>query len=383
MQRTGRTGGLRGGRGLRCGVLVSVLLTVALGLIGLGVSGCTGGGASTKPDTNGTSSQTSTGSANTKGSGKEGVTLHVMMNGGKYEDVARKAVIGSFEKKNNATVEIVPATSSEILTRLKAEKLNPSQDLVVIDEIVAVEGVDQGLFERLNPASVPNLKDLEESALDKDGYGPLVHSNASNIGYNKDLLKVSPPQSWADLWNPKYKDMLVLPNVSNTGGMLFLLQAAMMNGGGYDNISPGIEALKKLAPNVRKYFNAVGEVRPLLGEGALVLSGNNIWNDEIDKGNPIGIAFPREGSLAMPATIQIVNGTKNKDLAEKLVNMFLSPEAQAGFGREFYFKVYNKKMSLPEEVRARIPQNVIALDSRKIMLYREKWLELWRKEIGR
>lgn len=308
-------------------------------------------------------------------------TLKVMMNGGAYETLSRKLVVEPFEKKYGVSVEITPGNSSEMVSRLKAEKASPTQDLVIIDDFPAAVLIGEGLVEKVNADNVPNMKDLAPEALDPEGYGPIVHSHGTIIVYNKELVKVKPPESWADLWKPEYKGMVVPPAINIAQGVLFLLQAAMMNGGGYDNIEPGFEAVKKLAPNIRKYWKAIGDVRPMFDEAVFVITGTNIWNDEASKGRPVAAAFPAEGALAAPARAEIVKGTKAKDLAEKFIDAYLSPEVQAGWSRDYAISVFNKKASIPPEVQAKLAKKLVVFDSNKIAKNQAAWVERWMREI--
>jgi len=165
------------------------------------------------------------------GKAKAAETLNIMMNGGDYEKLARKLVVAPFEKKYGASVSITPGSGAQILTRLRAEKQNPSQDAVVLDSGPAVLAIAEGLLEKINPANIPNLKDLDAMALDKQGYGPIIHSHSIGLAYNANLMKKPVPQSWMDLWNPIYKDAILLVDITLTPGYFFLLQINLMNGG--------------------------------------------------------------------------------------------------------------------------------------------------------
>ncbi|MFV1989098.1 MAG: hypothetical protein ACC682_17640, partial [Gemmatimonadota bacterium] len=104
--------------------------------------------------------------------------LTVMMNGGLYEELARRYVVDPFESEFDARVSLVPGTAAQILTRLMAERSNPAVDVVILDQMLAAKGIDEGLFERIDPSNIPNLADLDEVALDPAGFGPIVHSHS-------------------------------------------------------------------------------------------------------------------------------------------------------------------------------------------------------------
>lgn len=310
-------------------------------------------------------------------------TLNIMMNGGAYEKLARKLVVGPFEKKYNVKVSITPGSGAQMLTRLRAEKMNPSQDCVVLDIGPAVAGSGEGLFEKIDPANIPNLKDMDELVLDKRGYGPIVHSHSIGLAYNAKMMNKPMPESWADLWKPAYKDTLLLVNISLTPGYLFLLHVAMENGGSYENIDPGIEKIKQLKPNIRRFARGIAEIRSSLqSEDVLTVCGPNIPVQEANKtGMPIKAIFPKEGNVLSPATVQVVKGTKKKSLSEKFINEYLSPESQLGWSVEYNIATFNKKVQLPAEVKKRLPSKNILYDYEKISKNLEKWIEKFTKEV--
>ncbi len=308
-------------------------------------------------------------------------TLTVMMNGGQISDVATKYVIEPFEKKYNAKVEVVAALSAQMVSKLRAEKSNPTVDVALLAEPSAIQLRNEGLLEKVDKNNVPNLKDLDERAISPDGWGPRTDSNPVVFGYNKDVFKLDPPQSWDDLWDPKYKGVIAPLSIELMGGVLMLLLINKLRGGTYENVDPGFEALKQLQPNVRKWQHTVAESRALLKENVLITFSNSLWQSEIDEGHNVGYVYPKEGAPGMPGVIEVVRGTKNKALAEQFINEYISPEAQLGLAKEMYLAVSNKKARMPEDVKKRIPQNVIYFDANRIAALQQGWAERWAREI--
>jgi putative spermidine/putrescine transport system substrate-binding protein len=317
------------------------------------------------------------------GKARAAESLNVMMNGGDYEKLARKLAVAPFEKKYGASVSITPGTGAQILTRLRAEKQSPSQDFVILDSGPTAIAINDSLLEKINPANVPNLKDLDATAIDKQGYGPIVHSHSIGLAYNEALMKKPVPASWMDLWNPMYKDTLLLVNITMTQGYFFLLQISMMNGGGYENVDPGIEQIKKLKPNIRRFAQNIAEIRNTLHtEDIITICGPNIpFEEALKDGQPIKPIFPKEGNILSPATGQVIKGTKKKDLAEKFLNEYLSPESQMGWSVEYNISNFNKKVKLPPDVVKRLPAKDILFDFGKVAANQEKWIEKFTKEI--
>jgi putative spermidine/putrescine transport system substrate-binding protein len=308
--------------------------------------------------------------------------LRLMLNGGIYEELARRLVVEPFERETGASVEIVPGSSAQILTRLMAERAAPSVDVAIVDQLVMGKAVDEGLFETIDAGNVPNLKDLRPEAIDPRGFGPVVHSHNLCLGYNTKRIDVEPPASWADLWEPRFKGLVVPGAVELTPGILFLLQANVLNGGSYGNLDPGFAALRRLAPNVRKYYHAIGEVRPMLSqENVIVAISSNMIQVEIQQGSPVGLVFPAEGSLASPAVAQVVRGTRVKALAEQFIDYYLRPEAQLGWARDYFVSVPNTRVEIPADLAARIADKVVFFDAAEVSRGREAWVDRWMREI--
>ncbi len=305
-----------------------------------------------------------------------------MLNGGIYEELARKLVITPFERDTGATVEVIPASAAQIVTRLMAEKAAPTLDLVVVDQLVMGSAVDQGLFEKIDRANVPNMNSLLPAAVDSRGFGPIVHSHNLVLGYNTKLLTVKPPTSWADLWDTRFKGLVVPGAIELTPGLLFLLQANALNGGDYQHLDPGFAALKRLSPNVQRYFHTIGEVRPLIAQSNVVVAiSSNMLHAEIEAGSPVTMVFPAEGSLASPAVAQIVKGTKVKALAETFIDYYLRPDAQLGWASDYNVSVFNTKANVPDDVKARIADKVVFFDANEVARRRGGWVERWTREI--
>jgi putative spermidine/putrescine transport system substrate-binding protein len=305
-----------------------------------------------------------------------------MLNGGIYEELARRLVIEPFEQATGASVEVIPASAAQIVTRLMAERAAPTVDVVVIDQLVMGKAIDAGMFETIDAGNIPNMKSLAAEAVDSRGFGPMVHCHNLVLGYNTKLMTAAPPTSWADLWSPRFRGMVVPGAIELTPGLLFLLEANVLNGGSYTNIDPGFAALHRLAPNIRKYFHNIGEVRPLVSqENVIVAISSNMLQAEINQGSPVGMVFPAEGCLGSPAVAQIVRGTKVKDLGEQFIDHYLKPEAQLGWARDYNVSVFNTKARVTADLQFRIANRTVFFDANAVSRGRESWVERWTREI--
>ena len=305
-----------------------------------------------------------------------------MLNGGIYEELARQLVVDPFERQTGAVVELVPGSAAEIITRLRAEQAAPSVDVAILDRLVAGTSLDDSLFERLDPANVPNLRELAPEAIDPAGYGPIVHSHNLALGYNTKRLTVEPPRGWADLWDARFRGLVVPATAELTPGLLFLLQANALNGGSYENLDPGFAALQRLKPNLLRFYRSIGEVRPMLNnENAIVAVSTNVIQGEIERGSPVAVVLPEEGCLASPAVAQVVRGTRVKALAERFIDTYLAPDAQTGWATKYFVTVFNRRAVVPAAVKARIGERIVFFDADKVSKGRQTWIDRWIREV--
>src|SRR5579871_2251771 len=94
------------------------------------------------------------------GGGASPKTINMMMNGGLSQENWTKIVLDPFSKAHGVTINVIPSNSAPMLTRVRAERNAPTIDVVVWDDPIAVQARDDNLVEKVDPASVPNMKDL-------------------------------------------------------------------------------------------------------------------------------------------------------------------------------------------------------------------------------
>jgi putative spermidine/putrescine transport system substrate-binding protein len=308
------------------------------------------------------------------GSSSQVSSITMMMNGGLYQEVATRVVLDPFSKAHNVTINVIPANSAPMLTRVKAEAAAPTIDAVVWDDPVAVQARDAGLIEKIDPANIPNLKDLAPWADYKDGFGPSIHSNPSTWAYNSDNFKLDAPKSYKDVWEAAYAKALDLPSVDVTQGIQLLVLAAQLFGGSVDDIEPGFMAMQKLQPNIGAFYHDVSQIAPSLqNDPYIMLTGNGQIHNVIGQGYPLKIVVPTEGALATPAVFDIIKGTKAKSLLEQLLNSYLDPANQLEIAKAQYWAVPNTKVQIPDQFKNDIPAKVITFDPRKIAMHQQEW----------
>ena len=168
-----------------------------------------------------------------------------------------------------------------------------------------------------------------------------------------------------------------------TPGLLFLLQANSLNGGTYQNVDPGFAALARLRPNVRKYFQSIGEVRPLVSQDNVIVAiSSNMLQVEIAQGSPVGDGVPRRGVPRL--TGGRAGGARHaRERAGRAIHRssISDPQVQLAWAREYNVSVFNSKAAVPHDVLARIANKVVFFDANEVSRRREAWVDRWMREV--
>lgn len=298
-----------------------------------------------------------------------------------------KEIIKSFEEENNVEVIFDTGNNSDRLNKIRATKGNPQIDVALLSDTFADIGNEEDLFETIDPEKVPNLKNLYDFALNKDGYGPAYSVTRWGIVYNADQVK-EVPTSWEAFWDPAYKGKVAIPDMTSTAGPMFLITAAKLNGGDENNVDPGFEKIKQLQDP--KIYVGHSEVLNMFEREEIVMTVfMDIFVPSLQEaGLPIKWAEAKEGSFAVFNTINITKGTGNKELAEKFVNFMLSKEAQEKMAEILSEAPVNKEAEVKEEVAEGMAygtekvESLIVFDRAHINRMKNDWIERWHKEIS-
>lgn len=308
--------------------------------------------------------------------------LYVLTFGGAYEDVLQANAV-EFEREHNAKVIFVQGQGMDALVKARNKEI----DVVITDPTWAYRGEDEGIWEKLDEESVPNLNKLYNTA--KLSECIVTHDAFSNIiAYNPKFVKEK-PTSWLDLWKPEYKDKVTLRSFGGSIiDLLFLM--ARLHGGDENNLDPGFEKMAELARNnVHTWFKDHPQCLNLFRNEEVWLAH---WTDgRVDwakrEGVNVEMAIPKEGVFASETTMSVVAGRPNTDLALAYINYELSEGPQLAIAEAFGYFPMNKEVKLPPEVQAKsgfTPESIEKIDRKQRKMQIDMMDELyqrWEKEI--
>ena len=253
--------------------------------------------------------------------------LVVSIWGGSWRDMAANIIGKRFTAETGVPVEYITGGTIDRLNKEKLAKGNPESDITFTTSHVGWLYANDGLYEQLDLAKVPNARHLVEQAKISP-YHIGTWAYVYTIGYRPDLLKGVGFESWADLWKPEIKGKLAAPDFDPSH---LIAVAAMLSGGDAATWEKGQTKLKALKPSFKAYYTNDANSQQLIANGEtpvqVILSMNAHYM--AGEGVPIQLVIPKEGAVLGIDTVAIMKGSKKADLAYKYINIALDPQVQA------------------------------------------------------
>ncbi|QHJ00623.1 extracellular solute-binding protein [Xylophilus rhododendri] len=321
-------------------------------------------------------------------------TIYIGMNGGTMEKAYTQYVFPAFEKQNNVKVVVVPGTSADILAKAQANKDKPQMHVMFLDDGVMVRAIGMGLCEKQRPSAT--LKEIYPVARFKDDMATSISLGMTGLAYNKKMFTEkgwAAPTSWMDMADPKFKGKLVFPSITSSSfGLHGFLMFNRIQGGNDQNVEPGFAAWPKtVGPNVLEYIPSSAKISEMVqtGEAALFpLTPSGVAALKA-RGIPVEYAQPKEGAVLLMVGQCVIANNSEPELAQKLAEFLLTPQAQANMLEHGNIVPTNPKAPV---VGAGIQQvaeikewlkNAITVDWASVNANRSAWNSRWNRTIER
>jgi putative spermidine/putrescine transport system substrate-binding protein len=258
--------------------------------------------------------------------------LVVSIWGGSWRDLVADTVAKKFTAETGVPVEFITGGTIDRLNKEKLAKGTPESDITFTTSHVGWLYANDGLFENLDLAKIPNAKNLADEAK-VSPYHLGAWAYVYTIGYRTDLIKNLKFESWNDLWSPELKGKIASPDFDPSH---IIAVAALLSGADAAHWEKGQEKLKALKPNFKAFYTNDANSQQLLASGEtpvqVVLSMNAYYM--IGQGIPLTLAMPKEGAVLGIDTVAIMKGSKKVDLAHKFINVLYDPVVQAEIAKQ-------------------------------------------------
>ena len=246
-------------------------------------------------------------------------------------ELLQKNIYDPFMEMTGCTIVADGASNAVRVTKL-AEAAEGDYDVVIIGDMFVKQLMAEGKIDTLDASKLTNLSAVYDNAKAPmgEGYGPAYTFNRLGIVYDPDTCPVE-IKSFADLWNPELKDYIAIPAITNTSGPLFYYGVAAAFG-----LEPGKDdaaifaKLAELKPNVKSTYTSANNTITMLNQGEICVAVLLDYSYTTAKSaNPAYVwVNPAEGLYGGYNMLNIIKGSKNKELAEAFIDFYLSYDVQ-------------------------------------------------------
>ena len=253
----------------------------------------------------------------------------VVYNWGEYID---PEVLTMFEEETGIDIVYEEFETNEILYP-KISSGAIAYDVICPSDYMIQRMIENDLLSEINFDNIPNLKNIGKQYLEQsrqfdpeNKYSVSYCWGTVGILYNK-MMVDEPVDSWSILWDPKYKDnILMQDSVRDAFGVTLKYLGYSLNSIDLDELTEAKNLLIEQKPLVQAYV--IDQVRDKMigNEAALgvIYSGEAIYTQ---KENPnLEYVIPKEGSNIWIDSWVIPKNAEHKENAEKFINFLCRPD---------------------------------------------------------
>lgn len=245
-----------------------------------------------------------------------------------WPDYFAESTIPGFEKEFRCRVKVDYIENSETI-RTKLEGGASGYDVVMPSDEVLPALVSRGLVERLDPAKLPNLKNLDARWKDTS-HGVPYATGSTGLAWRTDLLPTA-PESWSALWDPKLRGAVSMLDDAREA-----LSASMRLDGPLAP-SPGsiAEGAKRFAGWKPRAWNS--SPKDLLVNGDVKLAqcySGDALQAGADSAGKVAFAIPKEGGTLWYDNLCVAKGSARRELAHAFIDYLLRAEVSAAITNE-------------------------------------------------
>lgn len=253
----------------------------------------------------------------------------VVYNWGEYID---PEVLTIFEEETGINVVYEEFETNEILYP-KVSSGAIAYNVVCPSDYMIQRMIENDLLTEINFDNIPNIKNIGKQYMEQsrqfdpeNKYSVPYCWGTVGILYNKTMVD-EPVNSWSILWDPKYKDnILMQDSVRDAFGATLKYLGYSLNSTDLDELTEAKNLLIEQKPLVQAYV--IDQVRDKMigNEAALgvIYSGEAIYTQ---KENPnLEYVIPKEGSNIWIDSWVIPKNAEHKENAEKFINFLCRPD---------------------------------------------------------
>jgi iron(III) transport system substrate-binding protein len=240
----------------------------------------------------------------------------------------------------------------------------------------SVELKARGAFEKYIPDNSSKVLEIYRN-YDPDGYYFVTSAGMIGIGYNTSKVKeADAPKNWTDLLDAKWNNEIALghPGFSGYVGTWAL---TLRNQYGWD-------FFEKLAKNNPRVGRSINDTVTMLNAGESTVAGSGPVGtvlESVQKGNPLAMVYPTEGTVLIIAPSSIMKGCKHPNGA-RLFMEFLMSEGASQIWVDHFNESIRPEITPPKGAKSAKDLKIIRPTVEQITKGVPEVIKQWRETFG-
>lgn len=241
-------------------------------------------------------------------------------------------VIVKFQKETGIRVNYNIFESNEALfTKLKSSP-TADYDVIMPSSYTVEKMIHANMLTPLNKSKLPNLKHLNPALLNKsydpqNNYSVPYFWGTVGIMVNDKYFDPTTIKTWQDLWQPRFRDRLVLANdMRDIFAVAFKVLGYSANDKDAAHIEQAYHKLNELMPNILTFVSDSSK-QIYVNEDAVVgilESGDAVAI--MRENSHIHYIVPQGGTILFSDNLAIPKDAKHIESAHKFINFLMRPE---------------------------------------------------------
>jgi iron(III) transport system substrate-binding protein len=262
------------------------------------------------------------------------------------DDVTAQALGRTFESMYpGLKVHVVRTTAQVAFQRVSQEVKAGAMQVDVLSSTDIGHYVylkEKSLLEKYVPENATKVLDIYQG-YDPDGFYFVTSGGLVAMAHNTAKLPAAEaPKNWTDLTDPKWKDKISFghPGFSGYVGTWTVMMRKLY----------GWQLFDKLAKNNPQIGRSINDTVTMLNAGERVVAGHSPsgpTQQSAQKGNPLAMIWPTDGTVLIIAPSGIMKGAKHPNAARLYMEYLMTAEASKVWVDHFHEPVRPEVSPLP------------------------------------
>jgi putative spermidine/putrescine transport system substrate-binding protein len=291
---------------------------------------------------------------------------------GPQGDFIHRSVIPKFEADFGCKVFQTQGVTLGQIALMRAQKSAPTYSVMMMDDTGLPVARDEDLIAKLPADKIPNLANALPRFILNDGFA--VAFAMSACAPCRNTQTAGQINSYADLWDPRYRGRMVSASAKFSQSVMLLIAAAAIVTG-----KPLSEAqfltdqawdkMAALKPNIQTLYDNSTTAILQLSQGQFDIDGPEFSKTVLPyrmKGAAVDMCYPKEGAFAGVNTMTLVKNAPNPDLGAAFINRMLDPVVQKGLAEATFAAPTIRGVTLNAETAALVMYPETKMDAMKL-----------------